>query len=97
MVNVEINEDAKIATLTTDKANVTYTLQKDNSGFIFFEFRVSSGNLPEELKGKYSSLLKGVEAFKAYERKMKQTQASKNEEFDKARKARRAELQSESS
>ena len=97
MVDVELNEEKKYAIITTDKARTKYILEKDRSGFVFFEFRVTSGTLPEQLKGKYSSLAKGIEAFKAYERSMKQTQASKNEELHQERKARRAELHPESS
>ena len=97
MVDVKVFPDQKYAVITTDKANCKYILEKDRSGYVFFEFRTNRGQLPKELKGKFSSIEKGIECFKAYERQMKQTQASKNDELDRARKARRAQLQSENS
>ena len=93
MVEVELAEDGTFALLSTDKSRTNYSIVKDRSGHIFFQFKIDKGTLPDELKGKYSSIQKGVEAFQSYERRMNQTQASKNEELDKARKSRRAELQ----
>jgi len=67
MVDLEINEDERYAILKTDKSKATYRLVKDRSGHRFFEFKIDKGTLPVELQGKYTSLLKGVEAFKQYE------------------------------
>jgi hypothetical protein len=97
MVDVEIIHDEQKAILKTDKTTVTYTLEKDITGFRFFEFRLSKGYIPKDLEGKYTSLEKGIEAFKKYEKTLKQSQASKNEELDKARKARNAKLHTETS
>lgn len=97
MVEVKIFPDQKYAIITTSKTNCTYTLVKDNSGFVFFEFKVDRGQLPAELKGKFSSIEKGVEFFKSYERRMSQTQSAKNVELGKLRERRSAELQSENS
>lgn len=97
MVDVKINRDQKWAILKTNKSMLEYKIVKDISGFIFFEFKVDKGTLPQELKGKYTSLDKAIEAFKAYERGMKQTQPAKRQEIAEEKEIRRAKLLTESS
>lgn len=97
MADVKEFPDERYAIITSKKFTAEYTVQKDRSGHRFFEFKISKGNLPEELKGKFSSISKAVDAFEAYERVTKQTQPAKRKELQEEREAKRAKLHSQSS
>jgi len=97
MVDVEVFPEDNKAICKTDKRKETYEICKDRSGFITFEFHVSKGQLPEILRGKFTSIEKAVKAFEEWDRKIRHSQAVKDEEFAKNREKRRAELHSKAS
>lgn len=96
MVDVEEHLDYKYVILSTDKRLEKYTLEKDNSGYAHFSFRVSKGPVPEGLQGKFTSLEKGIEAFKSYERGLKESNAVRQKELQEFREQRRAKSSTES-
>ena len=96
MVDVELDTVNQVATLTTPKKNVTYTLKKDSFGFGFV-FGISKGQLDKELSGKFSSLVKGIEFFKTWENKEKSSHAARSDHLEKLRRERRAKPDTESS
>lgn len=65
-------------------------IQKDRSGFIFFEVKFETGVVPQELSGKYSSMLKAKEAVALYINNSKETLAARRENFAKEREERKA-------
>lgn len=89
MVDVEINYAEQFAVLKTDKREAVFTLFKDPYRFGFI-FKVNKASVPEELSGRFSSLTKGIEFFKSYERTIKESQAAKSERLAKHREERRA-------
>ena len=97
MADVKEFPDERYAIITTDKNNIEYRLAKDFSGYRFFEFKTNRGPLPEELKGKFSSIRKGVEAFEAYERSIKRSNTKRRDDWQEEKEAKRAQLQSERS
>ena len=98
MVDVEINYNTNSAVMKSDKMTNEVRVQKDRSGFRFFEIVVSSGSVPEELKGRYSSIANAVAAFKTYEHKIRKTKSVRRKEFAEEREERQlAKLHSESS
>lgn len=97
MVDVKEIHNEKKAILTTDKRKESFTLEKDMSGYSSFIFKVSRGKVPEQLAGRYTSIQKGVEAFEAFDRSIKMSQAVKREVIAEERKAQRAELHTENS
>jgi hypothetical protein len=66
------------------------TIQKDRSGFIFFEIVTEKGPTPAELSGSYSSIPKAKEAVEHYIRNMKETIGARRENFAKEREERKA-------
>lgn len=97
MVEVEESRDKMSATIKTDKRAEKYIVEKDRTGFIFFVFRSTKGPVPNALSGKYSSIQKAVEAFKAYERGLKESNALRQKELQEFREVRRATANAESS
>lgn len=97
MVDVEIFPEENRAVCKSDKRKEKYEIRKDRSGFITFEFHVSKGPVPELLTGKFTTINKAIKAFEEFDRKIRHSQAVKNEEFAKSREKRRAKLHSESS
>lgn len=96
MVDVEEFPDLKYAVLATDKRAEKFILEKDKSGYAHFVFRVSKGLVPEQLQGKYTSLRKGIEAFKSFEATTKQSDAMRQKELQEFREKRRAKPTAES-
>jgi len=97
MADVKEFPDERYAILKTPKNRTEYRLHKDISGHRFFEFKTSNGPLPEELKGKFSSLKKGIEAFEQFERNLKESRAKRRDDWQEEKEAKRAKLQSERS
>lgn len=97
MVDVEEYPDERYAILKTDKKSCEYRLVKDMTGHRFFEFRVSKGFVPEELSGKYTSLEKGIEAFKQFEKNLTKSKTVKRDEWQAEKEAKRAKLHTETS
>lgn len=89
MAEAEINYDQKYAVIKSDKFTTTFTVYKDISGHRFFEFKTSKGNLPEELKGKYSSIEKAIKGFEAYERKVKTSPRKRRDDWQKRKEEKR--------
>lgn len=89
---VEFIEDTvnQRCVVKSDKMVSDIIIQKDQSGFIFFEVLVSRGIIPQELAGKYTSLPKAKEAVANYLNSMKQTVAARRESFAKEREERKA-------
>jgi hypothetical protein len=85
MVDAKIDYENKQAVFKTDKTKITYTLEKDVTGFCFYEFKASKGPLPKELEGKFNSLDKGKEAFEKFDRNKKVTVAKYSEQRQKAK------------
>jgi len=85
----------------TDKLNTDIIIQKANDGFIFFEIKFEMGQNPEELQGKYSSILKAKEAVEFYLRNKKESKTVRRDNFSKAREERKkqdgAEIKSKGS
>ena len=67
-----------------------YTIQKDNSGYVFYEVVADKGSTPADLKGKYSSIEKAKKAVVAHLRDKKETVAAHRENFAKERAERKA-------
>lgn len=95
MVDVEEHLEHKYVVLSTDKRLEKYTLEKDNTGYAHFSFRVSKGPVPESLQGKFTSLAKGIEAFKLYENGLKESNAVRQKELQEFREQRRAKSTAE--
>lgn len=51
-----------MATITHPKVNAKYQVRKDNTGYVFYKVYINSGNIPESLSGRYSTLALGVDA-----------------------------------
>lgn len=73
-----------------EKMLTALTIQKDRSGFIFFEIVTEKGPTPAELSGSYSSIPKAKEAVEHYIRNMKETIGARRENFAKEREERKA-------
>ena len=97
MVDLEINRDEQWVVFSTDKMKAKYKLTKDRSGHRFFEFSVDKGALPKELRGKFSSLEKGIKHFTNYERTLKKSHRVRRDEWQEEKEANRVKLHSESS
>lgn len=97
MADVNRNYDLNYADVTLDKTTVKYRIQKDRSGYRFFEIVVSKGPVPEMLKGKYSSIENAVRKLEEYERHARETPKVKNQKWQKQKEAARAELRTEDS
>ena len=65
------------------------TIRKSLGGYIFFEVTTEKGSLPEELKGKYSSMAKAKVAVDKYFRTKKETVAARRENFHQEREERK--------
>lgn len=89
---VEFIEDTvnQRCVVKSDKMVSNIIIQKDRSGFIFFEVKVEVGSVPAELSGKYSSMLKAKEAVALYLHNVKETIAARRENFAKEREERKA-------
>lgn len=97
MVEVEEFPDKAIAVMATSKRKEKYTLQRDRTGYSSFVFSVTRGPLPETLAGRFTTIQKGIEAFRQYDREIKMSQAVKRDVIAAERKAQNAELLSKSS
>lgn len=97
MVDVEIFPDEKKATFKSSKRDQTYTLEKDRSGFIFYEFKVEKGQVPEALAGKFSSYDRAKEAFINYHNSISMTASAKYNYHKKLKEEKSAQLHAESS
>lgn len=73
-----------------EKMLTALTIQKDRSGFIFFEIVAEKGSTPTELSGSYSSIPKAKEAVQHYIRNKKETIGARRENFAKEREERKA-------
>jgi hypothetical protein len=73
-----------------EKMLTALTIQKDRSGFIFFEIVTDKGPVPAELSGSYSSIPKAKEAVQQYLRNKKETIGARRENFAKEREERKA-------
>lgn len=89
---VEFIEDTvnQRCVVKSDKMVKDIIIQKDRSGFIFFEVKFEAGQVPQELSGKYSSMLRAKEAVASYLNNMKETLAARRENFAKEREERKA-------
>lgn len=96
MVEVEEFPDQKYAICRTSKRKESYILHKDMTGYSSFVFKVSKGSVPETLSGTFTSIAKGVEAFRQYDREIKMSQAVKREIITEERKAQNAKLHAKS-
>lgn len=96
MVDVEQDPEGHYVILTTDKRVEKFYLEKDRSGYAHYVFRTSKGPLPDVLKGKFTSIQKGIEWFNAFDRAIKESNAVRQNELQKHREARRAKSSSES-
>lgn len=50
----------------SDKYKQTFTVDKTEDGFIFYEVRVSKGSVPAQLQGKFSRMSDAVKAVEHY-------------------------------
>lgn len=73
-----------------EKMLTALTIQKDRSGFIFFEIVAEKGPTPAELSGSYSSIPRAKEAVEHYLRNKKETIGARRENFAKEREERKA-------
>lgn len=89
MVDVEEHLEEKYVVLRTDKRTEPFFLEKDRSGYAHFVFRTTKSQLPECLQGKFTSIQKGIDAFKQFDRSTKQSVASRQEELQNFREKRR--------
>lgn len=74
----------------SDKMVSDIHIQKDRSGYIFFEILMEKGQTPEALSGKYSSMAKAKEAVALYLNNKEETKAARRENFAKEREERKA-------
>ena len=91
MVEFEEYPDKQICICRCPSKMLTaLTIQKDRSGYIFFEIVTEKGPVPEELKGHYSSIPKAKKAVEHYLRNKKETIGARRENFAKEREERKA-------
>lgn len=64
-------------------------IRKSQDGFIFFEVVTEKGDLPAELKGRFSDMSRAKEAVAQYFRTMKETPAARRENFHQEREERK--------
>lgn len=74
----------------SDKMVTDIRIQKDRSGYIFFEVTLEKGQVPEALSGKYSSMAKAKAAVAHYLDNKEETKAARRENFAKEREERKA-------
>tara|TARA_R100001460_G_scaffold4206_2_gene12131 strand:+ start:8065 stop:8397 length:333 start_codon:yes stop_codon:yes gene_type:complete len=73
----------------TDKLVTDIIIQKSNDGFIFFEIKFEKGNLPEDLKGKYSSIPAAKKAVENYLKTKNMSRSARRNYFTEAREQRK--------
>lgn len=91
-MDAEFIEDAakQVCVVKSSKMVSDIIIQKDRSGYIFFEVKLEKGQAPGELSGKFSSMLKAKEAVAAYLNNRKETKAARRENFAQEREERKA-------
>jgi hypothetical protein len=91
MVEFEEYPEKQICICRCPSKSVTaLTIQKDKSGYIFFEILAEKGPIPKALEGKYSSIPKAKKAIEAYFLNKEETIAARRENFAKEREERKA-------
>ena len=91
-MDAEFIEDAakQICVVKSSKMVSDIIIQKDRSGYIFFEIRLEKGPAPAELSGKFSSMLNAKKAVANFLNARKETTAARRENFAKEREERKA-------
>jgi|TARA_R110000803_G_scaffold28049_2_gene65221 hypothetical protein len=67
----------------SNKMQSNIIIEKELGGFIFFVVKVEKGVVPQELNGRYSSMLKAKKAIEIYLRDKKETVTTRRENFGK--------------
>ena len=67
----------------SNKMQSNIIIEKELGGFIFFIVKVEKGVVPQELNGRYSSMLKAKKAIEIYLRDKKETVTTRRENFGK--------------
>lgn len=78
----------------TDKLTTNIIIEKEVGGFRFFIIKFESGSVPQELSGRYTSILKAQSGVEKYLRNKPQSVSARRKEFgddyEKRKKARDA-------
>lgn len=73
----------------SDKLVSDIIIEKSQDGFIFFEVKMTKGQVPTELSGKYSSIRSAKKAVESYLQNKKESVAARRENFAKEREERK--------
>lgn len=76
-------------TITSDKFNHSFTVKPTNDGFVFYCVNVTKGNVPNALKGNYSTMRQAKEAVLEYIRLSKPSQTVERDKKAKIREERK--------
>lgn len=82
--------------IKSDKFNHEFVIAPQIGGFVFYDIRVTKGNVPEELKGRYTRMKNAVDAVLKYEHKAKASttvERDKKAEIRNAAKVQRADIE----
>jgi hypothetical protein len=73
----------------SDKFLESIVIKKARDGFIFFEVAFENGAVPNDLRGKYTSMKSAKKAVATYVDQAKQSNASRREYFNEQREKRK--------
>lgn len=79
------NENPSFKIKDATKSEATYTVQKTNDGFAFFEVAIDKGSVPAILAGRFTTPDKAIKAVEDYLRTKAPTRTVKRNANTKAR------------
>lgn len=79
-------------TISSDKFNHQFKVEKTFDGFVFFKISVTRGTLPKELEGRYTRAKDAIKAVISYEETAKPTATVERDRKAEKRKAQKEEI-----
>lgn len=89
-MKLDVDTELQVCTIKSEKMATEVIVQKRPRDHHFFEVKFTTGSVPEELSGRYSSLDVGIKAVGDYLRSRRATSAVRRDTFAKERKQRNA-------
>lgn len=87
-MNIDHNTENQTCVLKSDKMNSEILIQKKPNDHHFFEIKFTSGSVPDELSGRYSSIPAGIKAVEQYLNNKRPTAAVRRDKVTEERKKR---------
>jgi hypothetical protein len=88
---IEFTEDTvnQRCVCKSDKFVENIIIKKARDGFVFFEVAFENGSVPNDLRGKYTSMRSAMKAVVTYVANAKESRASRTQYFNEQREKRK--------